>query len=155
AGDTYVCYGLDVPVSAKRQVIGFAPRIDAQAVVHHVSLLQADTSVSPTPAPCPPLGAEGNWKTLWGWAPGVTDFEMPPEAGFPMDGVTHFVVQIHYSNPAALAGQTDTSGFELCTTSTLRPNDADIMAFGTVDFSIPAHGSLDVTCNVQVPLYGV
>ncbi len=155
SGEVYVCYGLDVTVPAKRQVIAFSPRIDARAVVHHVSLLQADAAVSPTPTPCPPLGAEGTWKSLYGWTPGVTNFEMPPEAGFPLEGTTHYVVQVHYANTAGLTGQMDASGFDLCTTDVLRPNDADIMAFGTTTFSIPANGSLDITCDVPVPVYGV
>jgi hypothetical protein len=154
SGEAYVCYGLDVTVTSPRQVIAFSPRIDARAVVHHVSLLQSDTSVSSTPTPCPPLGAEGTWKPIYGWTPGVTNFEMPPEAGFPLTGTTHYVVQVHYSNTAGLAGQMDASGFELCSTSTLRPNDADVMAFGTTTFSIPPFGTLDITCDVEVPLYG-
>ncbi|HSN99204.1 MAG TPA: hypothetical protein VLS89_13005, partial [Candidatus Nanopelagicales bacterium] len=42
-------------------------------------------------------------------------------------------------------------GYQLCTTSELRPNDADIMAFGTTQISVPANGSQDVTCDLNIP----
>ncbi len=152
--DDYFCYGLDVPVSKKRHVIAFAPHLDNTAVLHHTSLFQSDTSVSPTPAECPPLGAQANWRPMWGWAPGVQPYEMPAEAGFPEEGTVHYVVQLHYHYTTTQVGQLDQSGFDLCTTEQLRPNDADVMAFGALSFSIPAHSSLDWSCTVQVPWYG-
>ena len=79
---------------------------------------------------------------------------MPSEAGFPEDATTHFVVQLHYVNLEGASNLTDSSGFDLCTTSTLRPNDADVMAFGTTNVAIPAHSSRTETCNVQVPSWG-
>jgi hypothetical protein len=68
-----------------------------------------------------------------------------------MEGTTHYVLQIHYSNLMGLDGQQDSSGYRLCTTDELRPNDADIVAFGTSSINIPAHGSLDVTCEYPIP----
>ncbi len=85
------------------------------------------------------------------WAPGGQAFELPKEAGFPLEGDTHYEVQVHYNNLQHLEGETDASGFDLCSTTELRPNDADILAFGTLDIKIPASGSLDVTCNFDVP----
>jgi hypothetical protein len=52
-----------------------------------------------------------------------------------------------------LTGQADQSGFDVCTTTQLRPNDADVLAFGTEAINIPPHGSLDVTCNFDIPSY--
>jgi hypothetical protein len=49
-----------------------------------------------------------------------------------------------------LDGQQDSSGYQLCTTDQLRPNDADILAFGTYQLSIPAQGTADITCDLQV-----
>ena len=44
---------------------------------------------------------------LYGWAPGVGSFELPKEAGLPANnGTTHYVVQVHYNNISALAGET-------------------------------------------------
>jgi hypothetical protein len=153
-GDQYVCYGFDASPSTKRHLIAFAPRIDDHSVVHHVSLLESDTAVSSTPAPCDMGSASTTWRPVYGWAPGVGTFELPPEAGFPEDATTHFVVQVHYSNPTNLQNQVDGTGFDVCTTATLRPNDADIMAFGTTSFTIPPLSVYTRTCTVQVPYYG-
>ena len=151
--ELYVCYGFEAHGTAKRHIIAMAPVLDAQSVVHHISLLQSDTPVDPTPTPCP-LGGSASWRSVYGWAPGIKSFELPQEAGFPEDATTHYVVQVHYANPARIPGLTDASGFALCTTDRLRPNDADIMAFGTQKFTIPARGALDTTCSVPVPVNG-
>jgi hypothetical protein len=153
--DEYVCYGVDVARTEKYHVIGMAPRIENSKIVHHVLLFQAPASVASTPAPCQSGGALG-WRIVYGWAPGGTAMDMPAAAGFPEDsGTTHYVVQVHYNNVAGLSGETDTSGMELCATDQLRPNDADIVAFGSERFSIPPHGTLDTTCSytlaAQVP----
>ena len=153
SGDVYVCYGFDPKVAAKRHVIGIAPRVDATAVVHHVTLLMADSAVDPTPASCPIAGSS-TWRSVFGWAPGGNGLELPKEAGFPLDESSHYVVQIHYSNATHRSGLTDASGFDLCTTSELRPNDADVMAFGTHNFTIPPRADHDLTCTVAVPSYG-
>jgi hypothetical protein len=143
--DIYTCFGVDVTTPSKRHVIGMAPLIDNHTIVHHVLLYQADVSVSSTPAACSP---SPQWRIVYGWAPGGKPFELPPSAGFAEEGTVHYVVQIHYNNINHLPGQTDASGFDLCTTDQLRPNDADIMAFGTTNISIPAHATFDTTCNL-------
>ena len=61
------------------------------------------------------------------------------------------MVQVHYNNITALDGQTDDSGFDLCTTETLRPNDADIMAFGSMKFTINPKSRTDITATLTVP----
>lgn len=151
ATDEYVCYGFDTNATDKRHVIAGAPRIDNPAVVHHVLVYQADTSVDPTPTPC---GAGGgpNWRLVTGWAPGGTNFEMPPEAGFAEEvGTTHWAVQIHYNNASGLPNQVDESGYDFCTTTDLRPNDADVMATGTMEIAIPPRSTHTTTCNLTVP----
>jgi hypothetical protein len=78
---------------------------------------------------------------------------MPPEAGFPLKttGATHYVVQMHYANPLALVGEKDSSGFDLCT-SAPRAYEADVLAFGTQQFTIPAGAaSFSKTCSITVP----
>jgi hypothetical protein len=153
SGDVYVCYGFDPPPGPKRHITAIAPRIGATAVVHHVTLLVSDTSVPSAPASCPIAGSSA-WRSVFGWAPGGNSLELPKEAGFAFDENSHYVVQIHYSNPTAKASLTDTSGFDLCTTSELRANDADVMAFGAHAFTIPPHAPYAVTCSVQVPSWG-
>jgi hypothetical protein len=148
--DVYVCYGVDINIAEKRHITAVAPRIDNETLVHHMLLYQTDTQVSSTPTPCSAGGGQG-WRLLSVWAPGGEAVELPAEAGLPIDGSTNYAVQIHYSNLTKLAGETDKSGFSLCTTNELRPNDADILAFGTMKFSIPPAGKLDVTCDFTVP----
>lgn len=150
--DVYVCYGVDVPVVANQQAIAFAPHIDNLKIVHHVLLYESAVARPITPGPCP-LGV-GEAKLVYGWAPGGGPFELPSEAGYKMagaDGVAHYVVQVHYNNLSGLSGEKDSSGFDLCTTTSPRPNDADVVAFGSMDFTIPAHGSLDITCDYPIP----
>jgi hypothetical protein len=149
--DTYVCYGFDTSAAAKRHVIAGAPRIDNKNIVHHVLLYQAPSTVSGTPTPCGVGGGSG-WRLVTGWAPGGKNFELPPEAGFAEEpGPTHWAVQIHYNNVAGLADQTDGTGYDLCTTDQLRPNDADILATGTLDINIPPRSNYEVTCELGVP----
>lgn len=148
--DQYVCFGVDVPVSAKRHITAIAPTIDNDVIVHHMLLFSTTGSNNPAPTPC--LGQPEGSRLLSVWAPGGQALELPTEAGMPMEGTAHFLVQVHYSNLMALDGQTDSSGFDMCTTDKLRPNDADVLAFGTVlGINVPAHGSQDVTCKLTVP----
>jgi len=152
-GDEYVCYGVDVSRTTPTQVTAFAPRIDNSQIVHHIVLFEAPSSYSTTPQVCS-SGGSLSWRMVMGWAPGGKGLELPPEAGFPIatSGSTHYVVQMHYSNPSAKVGQKDTSGFDLCTTTTLRPNDADVLAFGTQNIHMPAQPpAYDRTCSVTVP----
>jgi hypothetical protein len=151
SGDEYVCYGVEVSRPTPTHVVGFAPRVDNTKIVHHILLFEADAAYSTTPTPCSG-GGSIQWRMVMGWAPGAKGFELPPEAGYPVGTTTptHFVVQIHYSNPQALDGQTDASGFALCTDAP-RPNEADVMAFGTETIRIPPGGPYSRTCSVSVP----
>lgn len=151
AADHYVCYGFDTDSSQKRHVIAGAARIDNTKVVHHVLLYQADQAVSGTPAPCGAGGGAG-WRLVTGWAPGGKNFELPPEAGFAEEiGKTHWAIQIHYNNAQGLVGEVDETGYDLCTTDQLRPNDADILATGTVQIAIPPRSTYEVTCDLAFP----
>lgn len=149
-GDEYVCYGVELSRPTPTHVVGFSPRIDNTNIVHHIVLLEADSEVSSTPTPCS-AGGSLQWRMVTGWAPGNKGFELPPEAGFPLktSGTTHYVVQMHYSNPQALANQKDHSGFDLCT-SAPRKYEADVMAFGTQKIEIPAGSTTEVSCSVKV-----
>lgn len=146
--DEYVCYGVDVQLGEKRHVTALAPLIDNATIVHHMLLFSSKSSYSSTPQPC---GGSNMGQLVGVWAPGGGALELPVEAGYPLEGTAHFVLQIHYSNLMGLDGQKDSSGYQLCTTNELRPNDADILAFGTYQINVPAQGSADITCDLTVP----
>lgn len=147
--DQYVCFGVDVELAKKRHVIGLAPKIDNPKIVHHILLFQTNQAESQDPFPCASFGSAA-WKLVAGWAPGGNNLELPPEAGFPEEkGTTHWVVQVHYNNAAAQTG-TDQSGYELCTTEDLRPNDAGVVAFGSINFSIPPRATHTIRCDYRL-----
>jgi hypothetical protein len=149
--DVYVCYGFDTNAATKRHVIAGAPHIDNTKIVHHVLLYQTPDTVSGTPTPCG-AGGGSNWRLVTGWAPGGKNFALPAEAGFAEEsGTTHWALQIHYNNVQALDGEEDASGYDLCSTDQLRPNDADIMATGTFEISLPQHTTSQIDCDVTMP----
>lgn len=147
--DEYICYGVDVTVSQKRHVTTFLPYIQNPKIVHHIVLFQSDTQAPAGPVSCGFGGTTSRMVAVW--APGNPGFTLPKEAGLPIEGTTHYVLQVHYNNLQHLSGETDASGFDLCTTDVLRPNDADVLAFGTEKLTVPAHGTLDLTCDFDVP----
>ena len=147
--DVYVCYGVDVTPTSPEQIIAMAPRVDNTNIVHHILLLESDTAVPTTPTVCD--GSIGNKKMLFGWAPGGMPLTLPSDVGYPVTGTRHYMVQVHYNNLAHKVGQTDVSGFDLCTTTEMRPNEADVVAFGSVKFTIPAHGALNLSCDYKLP----
>jgi hypothetical protein len=145
--DVYTCYGFDVTQPNKKHVIGFGPHIDNTKIVHHLLLFQSDSSYSATPKECN-VGSAAGWRLVTGWAPGGQPMEAPAEAGFPQEGTTHYILQIHYNNVSGQnAGQVDKSGYDLCTTSELRPNDAEMLAFGTLDITLPPRATTDISCE--------
>lgn len=148
--DAYICYGIDVTAAEKRHITAFLPHVDNPKVVHHMVLFQSDTAAAPGPTSCA-LGGSAGWRMVGVWAPGNDGFALPEAAGIPLEGTAHYVVQVHYNNVAHLSGEQDRSGFDLCTTANLRPNDADVLAFGSISFTIPAQGSLDLTCDYTAP----
>jgi hypothetical protein len=151
--DIYVCYGFtasDLAAGATNHIVGMTPNIDNHNIVHHVLLFEADSAtssgVTTTPAPCS-AGGSLQWRIVYGWAPGGGAMTTPPNVGFPYTSTTQFVVQIHYNNISGThAGETDQSGFSFCTTDQPVQYDADVMAFGSMNFSIPPEGSLGWTC---------
>jgi hypothetical protein len=150
AGDSLFCYGVDLQAAAKRQITSVLPRIADQQLVHHVTLYLADHAEDAAPHSCAANGQNG-WRIVSMWTPGAQSIDLPPEAGFPIEGTTHYAVQVHYQNLQGLLGHQDTSGFDLCTTDQLRPNDADVLVFGTEQFDIAPQSTLDITCDYTIP----
>ncbi len=145
--DIYVCYGFDVTPAQKRHVTALAPKIDNKKIVHHLLLFQADDTQSPTPTKCS-IGGGAGWRLISGWAPGGQNLELPAEAGFPEEGTTHWVLQVHYNNTTGKpSGEVDASGYDLCTTDKLRANDADVLATGTLSLTVPPRAKVDITCD--------
>jgi hypothetical protein len=64
-----------------------------------------------------------------------------------MDPTTHYFVQVHYNNIQGLVGETDQSGFDLCSTTTPRANAADMVAFGTLDIVLPPAATAVRDCS--------
>jgi hypothetical protein len=153
--DEYVCYSYTAPVPAgvTRHIVGITPNIDNHKIVHHVLFFETDSpdpTVTPTPTPCSP-GGSLKWRIVYGWAPGGGAMQTPPGVGFPYDATTQLIVQVHYNDIHGYTDQTDHTGFSMCTTDQPVAHDADVMAFGTMDFTIPPHGALDTTCDLTVP----
>jgi len=151
--DEYVCYGFDITPDKPTHVVGFAPHVDNTKIVHHLLMFEAPDAVSGVPAPCS-LGGSVTWRIVTGWAPGGKGVETPPNVGFPLaapGSTTHYVMQIHYSNLNGLDGETDESGYGLCT-SAPRAQEADVAAFGTKKFTIPATNQpYTRNCTLTVP----
>jgi hypothetical protein len=155
--DDYVCYGFtatDVADGGINHILAMTPNIDNHNIVHHVLLFEADSAatsgVTSTPAPCN-AGGSLAWRIVYGWAPGGGAMTTPPDVGFPYTNTTQFVVQIHYNDVSEThAGETDSSGFSFCTTDQPVKYDADVMAFGSMKFSIPPNGSLAWRCPLTL-----
>jgi hypothetical protein len=153
--DQYVCYSVNLPPfgdASSDHVLAISPNIDNHTIVHHVLLFQADpndNTITSTPAPCN-AGGSLTWRVVYAWAPGGGAMQTPPNVGFPYDATTKWVVQVHYNNIKGLSGETDTSGFSFCATDQAVQYDADVVAFGNMDFQIPPLSTYDSTCNYAV-----
>lgn len=156
AGNQYVCWGVDLAKDPAQHITAFRASIDNTTITHHVVLFESDKAYPTTPAPCSG-SASLRWRMVYGWAPGVKPLELPPDVGFPIASdpaaPTHYVVQMHYSNPQKLAGQKDKTAIEMCTEPP-RKYEADVLAFGSTDFTIPPSGGTStVDCSLTVPSF--
>lgn len=130
----YACFEVTVPVEALQHVVGFRPEIDpaAAAYVHHFVLTQAPgPSSTAQGSECYDLSGD----LMWAWAPGVGDYDLPPEAGYLVgDAATEvtFRVQVHYNNPLGTEGVQDSSGVRVVYTDELRANNAGSLVFADV-----------------------
>ncbi len=151
--DVYVCFGAEIAAGPKRHITAATPLVDDLRVVHHLLVFQVPENEAASPQPTPCAGIfPSTWKMIYGWGPGGLPLELPAEAGFPTEAgaKTHFVVQMHYSNLGAEVGHRDQTGIGLCSTTQLRPNDADIVAFGKMPFTIPADTKSTLSCDLTM-----
>jgi hypothetical protein len=150
--DEYVCFGIDIPGDqVKRFITSISPAIDNETITHHMLFFSAPSSVSSTPFSCGSFAPQ-DWKLMYGWGPGTPAHVLPDNVGFPVPAgdTAHFAVQMHYNNLQGLVGETDRSGVELCLTSEPKEFDADIMAIGGTDFTLPANSASTVECSFAV-----
>ncbi|MCA9624984.1 MAG: hypothetical protein KC731_38430 [Myxococcales bacterium] len=152
-GDTTLCFGITIDeAAARRHVTAVLPAIEHAPVVHHLLVYETPAPVPDTPYPC--LLTPADWRLLYAWGPGTGPYELPPEAGLPLEAgaAKHFAMQLHYQNAAGAAGITDRSGVDLCTTTDLRPHDAAMAIYGGVSFPpIPPQGEASLDCRSPVP----
>jgi hypothetical protein len=166
--DQYTCFGFDLPYAGeKMHITKLYPHIDKRKYLHHMLLYRLDDkdfqALSKKPFVCPGApGGDGRdtsgWRLVTGWEPGGAVTTLPDAAGFPEEPFpgdpktsTHWVLEIHYSNPKADQGVIDKTGYDLCATKKLRKFDADVMRFGTEHFRIPPRTSMTTMCNWTVP----
>jgi hypothetical protein len=155
ATDQYTCYGWDAKLDQKRHVTGLAPALDQSKYLHHLLLYQVSdkdaAALAAGPTDCANL-TRSDWRLVTGWAPGGKPLELPPAAGFPEEtGTTHWALEIHYSNPKGDAAFEDETGYDLCTTEKLRPNDADVMRTGTENFVVGPRQDKTLLCSYSMP----
>jgi hypothetical protein len=145
--DVTMCYGISTNAPSKRHIIAFAPHVDNPKIVHHILIFKSLTPVAKEMFPCSVFGSLA-WELVAGWAPGGANLEFPPEAGYPDgEGPTNWVIQVHYNNASGKnTGELDSSGYEFCTTPNLRPNDAGVAGFGTLQFVVPPRAKYAVDC---------
>jgi len=129
----YGCWEFSFQLDQIGHIVGFSPKIDNAAYVHHFVLTKvAQPSGQTNGYSCFDLSGE----MVWTWAPGGGDWMLPPEAGFRIGdapgGQVTFRLQVHYNNPLQTGGEIDSSGLDLLVSNTLRPNDAGTMVFGDI-----------------------
>lgn len=153
--DKYVCFGGKIKATGKkRHITQVSADIDNKTHAHHLCIYDMGTKqVSGDPKECSPAGAATQGKLLYCWAPGADANVLPPEAGFPVaaDQDTNILIEMHYSNIQGLPDSTDLSAATFCTTDQLRTYDADVMAFGSPQFSLPPAQSTTVESTITVP----
>lgn len=152
------CVNLPLPTDKPYHIIGYQGFNTSKLVRHIMGYVCAPGITAPapglnTPYSCSsqvlPVGCE----TLnMVWTPGAQRFEAPPEAGFAagQGGPAVLVLQVHYQNPGGVVGTTDSSGFNLTLTPTLRPNAMGVLTLGNADLRIPlgneSYGALPNIC---------
>lgn len=147
--DRYVCFGGKIASTGKkRHITEVSVSIDNTAHAHHLCVYDMGSQNVPTvPEPCDAGGAAvKGGKLLYCWAPGADSNKLPPEAGFPLaaDKDANILIEMHYSNIQGKPDSTDNSAATFCTTEELRQYDADVMAFGSAQFSLPPAQSTTV-----------
>eukprot|EP01113_Clastostelium_recurvatum_P046275 TRINITY_DN8086_c0_g1_i1.p1 TRINITY_DN8086_c0_g1~~TRINITY_DN8086_c0_g1_i1.p1 ORF type:complete len:629 (+),score=126.46 TRINITY_DN8086_c0_g1_i1:96-1982(+) len=144
---TYMCRSFALPVSSgPSHIIQIDPLVDpvTKPYVHHffihscknisggyVQQYYSNPAVCSTPVGRPSSGCTSE---LYAWAMGGGSLIVPQEAGYRMsnatDGISHIVIELHYSNPNRLPNLVDNSGVRIHWTPNLRQYDAGVLQLG-------------------------
>lgn len=131
---------LALPLDETYHIVGFHVILDKAPYVHHYLVYSCPNPISPSASVSGPtaytMPRECNEENLlWGWAPGSIFYASPTNAGFLAGANTtrkSLILQLHYTNPQALANVVDTSGFGMYYTPTLRQYNMGVMWTGSV-----------------------
>lgn len=141
-GETVQCFGFQVPFSGAVQGLQFKPSVDNTSVIHDMRLYATTvTQTDGANSACLGLLPDGV-VPLALWAPGAGEVNLPAHVGLDL-GPGTFVLQVHYVNFGGAV--LDSSGFDVCATSTLRPETATVSWLGTELISIPPQSVAQVT----------
>ncbi len=139
----YECFYFEPTWEGMGYGLRFRSVIDDPRVVHHWLLYAEDGAGTPgTRRGC--SGSHEDATLIAGWAPGGDDWVMPPNVGLEMPSDTVYFVEIHYANPRNL-DTTDSSGVEVCGTSTPREHAAGTHWLGTESILLLGAGNHRVT----------
>lgn len=131
------------PLNEKHHMIGYKPRVENKALVHHIILYEC-ASVAPilgdharlAGAPCYSPTMPREWDSclqpVVAWARGSKGEWFPEHIGIPIaehrEG-SYYMLEVHYNNPE-LKEVVDSSGITLYLTPKLRPQEAGILITG-------------------------
>ncbi len=140
----YRCFYLDPGLEETAYVSALHPRIDNDALVHHIVLFS--TPAGDLPADYDPAVGEDCIDNVAGnilgmmaaWAPGMLPVRFPEGVGLPVPAGNLIVMQVHYyASTPEVAAAGDASGYQF----TLTPDVAEelkMAPLGWQDFTIPA-----------------
>ena len=142
--ELYQCFSYHVDLKGATQALSFHPLIQQTAgaptgspVIHHWLLYQAlSAQTNGVSTAC--LGFHPDGVLLAGWAPGASDWNLPPTVGEEI-GAGDFILEVHYNNYSG-QNQTDQSGVRVCLAKTPRPNVAGISWLGNDIFGTNVPG---------------
>ncbi len=124
-----------------------SPNLREDIILFQVDGAAAADLPGADPTPCSQGGGAGSSsRFVAGWAPGGGNTMMPAVAGFPPDGASKYMVQVHLNNQQGLVGEVDGSGMDMCVGAP-RQYDADVMATGSVGFKLPPRADTTSTCE--------
>lgn len=151
-GEESHCFAFHLDMGGPRQAVAFYPHLGASVVSSHIFLYSTTTpQTDNTNASC--VGAYSDSDLIAAWVPGAGPWLFPKDTGIDLGG-GDFVLEVHYNNRGT-APVKDASGFEVCSTRTLRPNVASISWLGTDGYSTFSRWTDGTTqtsnCNPSTP----
>lgn len=132
------CSAITVPPGKKEHLVRMAPLLDpaTAANVHHILVFRDPGKTTPEGDFSCGSATSAHHRILGGWAPGVCSFELPKDAGLPIQPGDRLILQVHYHNPQRSRAK-DSSGIGFWYSPELRQHDAGVMTVGDVTLAIP------------------